>query len=133
MGKNDILSISISCEIMDRFRSNFASQYSKFSTLSIFLTNKPINFLKTAKWIFFNTNRNLYDLISAGATSLSVDFLFLLKNINLSPAEPGYALILKTVDPDQLASEEAKRSGSTLFVIQYVNLYQQSGLSNLIG
>ena len=33
----------------------------------------------------------------------------------------------------QLASEEANWSGSTLFVIQYVNLYQLSGLSNLIG
>ena len=30
-------------------------------------------------------------------------------------------------------SEEAKWSGSTLFGIQYVNLYQQSGSSNLIG
>ena len=39
MGKNDIRSISISCEIIGRFRSNFASQYSKFSTLSIFLPN----------------------------------------------------------------------------------------------
>ena len=28
---------------------------------------------------------------------------------------------------------EANWSGSALFVIQYVNLYQQSGLSNLTG
>ena len=40
---------------------------------------------------------------------------------------------LQTVDPDQLASKEANWSGSALFVIKYVNLYQQSGLSNLIG
>ena len=37
------------------------------------------------------------------------------------------------VDPDQLVSEEANWSGSALFVIQYVNLYQQSGSRNLIG
>ena len=29
--------------------------------------------------------------------------------------------------------EEANWSGSALFVIKYVNLYQQSGSSNLIG
>ena len=38
-----------------------------------------------------------------------------------------------SVDPDQLASEEANCSGSALFAIQYLNLYQQSGLNNLIG
>ena len=37
------------------------------------------------------------------------------------------------VDPDQLASEEANWFGSALFAIHYVNLYQQSGSSNLIG
>ena len=36
-------------------------------------------------------------------------------------------------DPDQLASEEASWSGSALFAIKYVNLYQPSGSSNLIG
>ena len=36
---------------------------------------------------------------------------------------PAFA---NSVDPDQLASEEANWSGSTLFVIQYINLYQQS-------
>ena len=38
-----------------------------------------------------------------------------------------------SVDPDQLASQEANWSGSALFVIQYVNLYQQPGSSSLIG
>ena len=38
-----------------------------------------------------------------------------------------------SVDPDQLDSEEANWSGSALFAIKYVNLYQQPGLSNLIG
>ena len=36
-------------------------------------------------------------------------------------------------DPDQFASEEANWFESTLFAIKYVNLYQQSGSSNLIG
>ena len=40
---------------------------------------------------------------------------------------------LYSVDPDQLASEEANWSGSALFAIKYVNLYQQSGSSNPIG
>ena len=38
-----------------------------------------------------------------------------------------------SVDPDQLASSEVNWSGSALFVIKYLNLYQQTGLSNLIG
>ena len=38
-----------------------------------------------------------------------------------------------SVDPDQSASEEANWSGSALFVIKYVNLYQQPGSGNLIG
>ena len=37
---------------------------------------------------------------------------------------PAFA---NSVDPDQLASEEA------LFAIKYVNSYQQTGSSNLIG
>ena len=38
-----------------------------------------------------------------------------------------------SVDPDQLASEEANWSGSALFVNKYVYLYQQSESSSLIG
>ena len=38
-----------------------------------------------------------------------------------------------SVDPDQLASEEANWSGSALFAIKYVNLIQQTWSSNLIG
>ena len=44
-----------------------------------------------------------------------------------------YPAFTNSVDPDQLASEEANWSGSALFVIQYVNIYQQPGSSNLIG
>ena len=43
---------------------------------------------------------------------------------------PAFA---NSADPDQLASEEANWSGSALFVIQYMNLYQQPGSSTLIG
>ena len=44
-------------------------------------------------------------------------------------------VLANSVDPDQslLASEEASWSGSALFAMKYVNLYQQSGSSNLIG
>ena len=35
--------------------------------------------------------------------------------------------LANSVDPDQLASEEANWSGSALFVIKYVNFYQKPG------
>ena len=38
-----------------------------------------------------------------------------------------------SVDPDQLASEEANWSGSALLVFKYVNFYQKPGSSNLNG
>ena len=45
-----------------------------------------------------------------------------------------YPAFANSVDPDQLASEEASWSGSALFaIIKYVNLYQQPVSSNLIG
>ena len=53
--------------------------------------------------------------------------------LNSSSATPGHALHLQIVDPDQLASGETNRSGSTLFVIKHVNLYQQPRSSNLIS
>ena len=55
-----------------------------------------------------------------------------MEHINPSPAEFGYTLPLQTVQI-QMASEEANWSGFALFAIKYVNLYQQSGSSNLIG
>ena len=54
-------------------------------------------------------------------------------SLNPCPAEPRYIVHLQTVDSDQLAAEEVNWSGSALFAIKYVNLYQQSGSSNLIG
>ena len=50
--------------------------------------------------------------------------------ILLNMTNPTFA---NSVDPDQLASEEANWSGSALFAIKYVNWYQQPGSSDLIG
>ena len=62
---------------------------------------------------------------------LSFVIKHILCEINPGPAE---ALSLKnSLDPDQLASEEANWSGSALFVIQYMNLYEKHGSSNLSG
>ena len=44
-----------------------------------------------------------------------------------------FPVLANSVDPDQLASEEANWSGSALFAIKYLKLYQQSRSSNLIG
>ena len=54
---------------------------------------------------------------------------YFLTLVLLIPYIPAFA---NSVDPDQLASEEANWSGSALFVTKYVNLYQQPGSSNLI-
>ena len=42
-------------------------------------------------------------------------------------------VLANSVDPDQLASEEANWYGSALFVIKYVYFYQNPDQSNLIG
>ena len=42
-------------------------------------------------------------------------------------------VLANSVDPDQLASEEANWSGYALFAIKYVNFYQKPRSSNLIG
>ena len=42
-------------------------------------------------------------------------------------------VLANSVDPDQLASEEAYWSGSALFVLKYVTFYRKTGSSNLIG
>ena len=44
-----------------------------------------------------------------------------------------HCFFANSVDPDQLPSKEANWYRSALFVIQYVNLYQQAWSSNLIG
>ena len=55
-----------------------------------------------------------------------LDLTFLLLN-TICP------VLANSVDPDQLASEEANWSGSALFVNKYVNFYQKPRSSNLIG
>ena len=42
-------------------------------------------------------------------------------------------VLANSIDPDQLASEEANWSGSALFVIKYLNFYQKPRSNNLIG
>ena len=59
-------------------------------------------------------------------------FVKIHKHFNPCSADPGVAFE-NSVDPDQMASEEAIWSGSTLFFIQFVNLYEQTTLSFLIG
>ena len=54
-------------------------------------------------------------------------------NINPSCWTQIYPAFANSVDLDQLASEEANLSGSTLFAIKYVILYQQPRSSNLTG
>ena len=44
-----------------------------------------------------------------------------------------YPAFANSVNPDQLASEEANWSESALFANQYGNLHQQYGSRNLIG
>ena len=53
--------------------------------------------------------------------------------LNLSCWTRIYSAFANSVDPDHLASLEANWSGSALFVIKYVNLYQNQESSNLIG
>ena len=54
-------------------------------------------------------------------------------NLTLSCWARIYPAFANSEDPDQLASSEANWSGSALFAIKYVNLYQQPWSSNLIG
>ena len=53
-------------------------------------------------------------------------------HINSSLHALSCPILANSIDPDQLASEEANWSGSALFVIKYVNFYQKPGSSNLI-
>ena len=52
---------------------------------------------------------------------------------NLVLLKLDYPAFANSVDPDQLASEESNWSGSALFAIKYVNLWQQSSSNKLIG
>ena len=105
--------------LSDKAYNMFFSTYSKIPRNTFFLSA----LFATQPACFGHTTKVSNDL-----------FKFWGKCFNPCPAEPGYILLLQTsVDPDQLASEEANWSGSALFAIKYVNSYQQSGSINLIS
>ena len=58
-------------------------------------------------------------------------FVYILDSQPLSCWTRIYLAFANSADPDQLASEEANWSGSTLFAIKYVNYEQISISSNL--
>ena len=58
---------------------------------------------------------------------------FLMYMLTLVLLNPDIPCVANSVDPDHLASGEANWSGSALFAIKYVNLYQQMWSSSLIG
>ena len=68
------------------------------------------------------------ELLSHMLTSVSLPSSLTLLLLNAT-----CSVLANSVDPDQLASEEANWFGSALFVIKYVNFYQKLGSSNLIG
>ena len=55
------------------------------------------------------------------------------QNLTLLLLNTTCPVLANSVDPDQLAYEEANWSGSALFVVKYVNFYQKPESSNLIG
>ena len=71
--------------------------------------------------------KNNSEIFQVNSVTLPVQILTLLLLDMTCP------VLATSVDPDQLDSEEANWSGSALFVIKYVNIYQKPGSSNLIG
>ena len=79
------------------------------------------------------------DSAGLGSTMLAI-LLFIFRN-NCKKKQNLILLLLNmtcpvlanSVDPDQLASEEANCSGSALFVFKYANFYRKPGSSNPIG
>ena len=63
-------------------------------------------------------------------TNIDIFLTFLLTHLLQNTTCP---VLANSVDPDQLASEEANWSGSALFLIKYANFFQKPGSSNLIG
>ena len=62
----------------------------------------------------------------------NISYMQMLSKMHFNcPAEPGYILSLQTVQIQ--ISWLLYWSGSALFAVKYVNLYQQSGWRNLIG
>ena len=89
--------------------------------------------MKNPKGLYYNVY-GLYVYIYRNypqftANSFTSPFGFL----SLVLLNPDMPCLWNSVDPDQLASEEANWSGSALFVIKDMNLYQQPRSSNVIG
>ena len=97
------------------------------STLHCLGIGRNLNCNKTLYYVF------LAELSSALCYHIFPQVLGHLNSLTLVLLSPDISCLCNIVDPNQLASEEANWSGSTLFATQYVNLYQQSGSRNLIG
>ena len=85
-------------------------------------------------------NATLFQFLSYQTEEI-VPSTWIFTDIYCSPWKIDLTLLLLTmtcpvlansVDPDQLASQEANWSGSALFVIKYVNFYQKHRSNNLI-
>ena len=70
------------------------------------------------------------DIINSIWNKLTVSYCI---SLNPGLAEPGYALLWKQCRSRSVGFSEANWSGSALFVIKYINLYQQSSSSTVIG
>ena len=84
------------------------------------------------KWVLFMGDCFISLLKRGLLKSLGSKFFSSWIDFNPSSAEPEYPAFAKSVDPDQLASEESNWSGSALFVSKIVK-YQKPWSSNRIG
>ena len=90
-----------------------------------FFSAKILANMHHIKWTKFLKYFNYYNIISFEQLGPGWLTLILLFTTNSTFAN--------SVDPDQMASEEVIWSGSTLFVIQFVNLKEIVIWCNLIG
>ena len=78
-------------------------------------------------------NDSSLSVVALMARLATFDPLDLISFLTLLLLNMTCPVLANSVDPDQLASEEANWSGAALFVTKYVNFYQKPGSSNLIG
>ena len=89
-------------------------------------SHKTINTIK----VYLGQNiKRFFALSSVGG----ITFENCTTNLALLLLNTTCPVLTNSVDADQLVSEETNWSGSALFVIKFVNFYQKSGSSNLIG
>ena len=89
-----------------------------------------LNCCEAMSFILMKTLQNSYCNASRVFLTQIIFNIITLTLLLLSTTCP---VLANSVDPDQLASEEANWSGSALFVIKFVNFYQKPRSSNLIG